>query len=476
MRKKARLQLITEEDYPRIHEASLKVLEQTGIIFHHQETVDLFKKHGAKVNGNIVYFSREMVEGALRTAPNTFKFCGRNGSKSLMVGQEQDVVIGANVGPVFVQDTDKGQRRGKLEDYSNFQKIFQASNVFNVSGSNPIDPSDVDANYQHLYMMYEAIKHTDKPLSGWTIAGNQVQEVFDMIEITMGKKGILQDNVYIASLVDSLSPLAWSSESCETIINFAKNRQVVCLAPASMTGITAPITPLGASVMQNSETLSGIVLTQLVNPGCPVIYGACSSPGNMRKCSFVAGSPQMMLINIPNVQMGTKFYKLPVRNMCGPSDSKQVDIQAGIETTQNLMGGVLSGVDWLGSTVGILQSVLTTSFEKVIIDQETISRVMCIRDGIDTSDEALSVDLINEVGHTGTYLQHPSTFKHFKNNWLPSISNWDSYEEWKEKGSEDIVVNANKKFKEILANAPEMLIDSELDKDLKAYMKKAMEK
>jgi len=184
----------------------------------------------------------------------------------------------------------------------------------------------------------------------------------------------------------------------------------------------------------------------------------------------------MMLINIPNVQMGTKFYKLPVRNMCGPSDSKQVDIQAGIETTQNLMGGVLSGVDWLGSTVGILQSVLTTSFEKVIIDQETISRVMCIRDGIDTSDEALSVDLINEVGHTGTYLQHPSTFKHFKNNWLPSISNWDSYEEWKEKGSEDIVVNANKKFKEILANAPEMLIDSELDKDLKAYMKKAMEK
>ena len=100
IRKKARLQLITEEDYPRIYEASLKSSEQTGIVYHHQVTLDLFKKHGAEENGNIVYFSLKMVEDALESAPSTFKFCARNESKSLIVGQEQDVVIGANVGPV----------------------------------------------------------------------------------------------------------------------------------------------------------------------------------------------------------------------------------------------------------------------------------------------------------------------------------------------------------------------------------------
>ncbi len=117
---------------------------------------------------------------------------------------------------------------------------------------------------------------------------------------------------------------------------------------------------------------------------------------------------------------------------------------------------------------------MTTSYEKIIIDLEMLSRIVRIWKGIDTSDKALSVDIIQEVGHDGTYLTHPSTFEYCRDGWLPTVSDWELYEDWEKQGSKDVITQANNKYKEILMNAPESLIDLDTDKDLKAYMSKVI--
>lgn len=470
---KPRLKVIGDEDYTRIHEATLKVLAETGVIFHSEEALNIFKKHGAKVNDKTVHFSREMVDKALETCPSTFKWSARNDQNSVIVGE--DPLIQPNAGAVYIQDLDRGRRLALLEDYCNIQKLSQASEGVNLVGHIPVNPSDVDQKEKHLEIMYAMIKHTDKPLIGHTVYGKQAREMLDMTAIALGKSS-LQENHYMGVVVNPLSPLAYSDDAIETIVEYAKQNQAIVLAPAIMAGVSGPISLLGTAVLQNAEILAGIVLIQLINPGNPVVYSTASTTAYMKRASFAAGTPEAMLINIPSLQIAADFYHLPIRTMCGITEAKSIDNQAGYETMQSIMMGMLGGAHILVQGLGTLDALMTTSYEKFIIDEEIIRRVRRVREGIDNSDQALSVDVIQEVGHNGTYLTHPNTFAHFRDLWVPSISDWESYDDWVKEGEEDVAVKANRKFKEILQNAPDSMIDPELDKELQAYINDVRQK
>jgi len=467
---KSRFEVITKADYPRIHEASLKILAETGVAFHHEKALEVFKKHGAKVDGNIVYIPKKMVEDAVETAPSTFKWRGRNDKKSVVVGE--GFLVQPNVGPVYIQDMDNGRRLATIDDFANIQKLCQASEVVNIAGTIPVDPSDVPSEQKHLSMMYHTLKNTDKPIIGMCAEAKEVKEQLDMVALAMGGEEFLKENHYVGVLVNSLSPLAYAPETLETMILYAERNQPILLAPCMMAGVSAPISLLGTAVLQNTETLAGLVLTQLINPGTPLVWATASTSAYFKSASYCAGTPEAMLINTASLQMGLEYYKLPIRTMCGITESKTVDAQAGYESMQSLMMGMMSGAHIAVQCLGELDSIMTTSYEKFIIDEEMIRRVLCVNKGLDDVDRDLSVDVIQEIGQKGSYLMHTNTFEHFKKRWTPTVSEWNSYNEWKENGSEDVVIRANRRFKEILNNAPETLFSPELDKELIAYIGK----
>jgi len=459
--------IITQEDYQRIHEASLKILRETGVVFHSQEAIELFKQHGARVNGEIVYIDAPMVEKALASCPEKFRWHARNDEKSVTVGD--GILVQPNVGPVYIQDMDRGRRMATLKDYSNIMKLCQASDVIDLNGSIPVDPSDVSVEKKYFHIMYEMLKNTDKPIIGACVTGPEAKKMLEMVEIAMGE-GCL-DHPSVGVLVNSLTPLGYAPETVETMIEYSKRKQIILLAPCIMAGVSGPVSLMGTAVLQNVELLAGVVLTQLVNPGTPVVFATASSVGYMKNASYAAGSPEAMLINTPNIQMGLDFYHLPTRTMCGINHSKALDCQAGYETMMSLMMGLMSGAHIFVQCLGVLDAIMTTSYEKLIIDEELIRRVKRIRQGIDTSDQALAVDVIQEVGHGGTYLTHESTFAAFRNIWSPTVSNWDSYPDWLAQGAEDVTKTANKKYKEVLEKAPESLLDSEVEKALQSFLK-----
>lgn len=467
---KTKLEVLTKDDLLRVHEATLKILRETGVVFHSEEALSIFKKHGARVENETVFISREMVDQALSTAPKTFRMHARNDKHSVTVGE--GFLIQPNVGPVYIQDLDKGRRIATLEDYANIQKMCQASDVVDLVGTIPVNPSDVDINDKYLMMMYEVLKNSDKPVIGFCANTHQVREQLDMVELAIGKPGFLMENHCTAVLVNSLSPLAYAPDTLETMIEYAKRNQVNLLAPCIMAGVSGPISLLGTAVLQNTETIAGLVLVQLVNPGVPLVYATASTSGYMREATFAAGTPEAMLINTASLQMALDFYHLPTRTMSGITHSKTVDCQAGYETMQSLLMGMLSGAHMSVQSLGVLDAIMTTSYEKFIIDEELIRRVKRISQGIDTSDEALAVDVIQEVGHTGNYLDQNSTFENFRTLWTPSVSDWGTYSNWEKTGSEDVTIRANRKFKQILQSAPETLLDPETDKDLKDYIAK----
>lgn len=464
------LEVISKDNFEEIHQASIKILSETGIRFHCPEALGMFEKNGAKVEGETVYITETMVDNALKTCPKTFTWTARNPENSLTVGE--GFLVQPNVGPVFIKDMDKGRRKATLEDYANIMKLCQAAEHVHINGTIPVDPSDVDSESKHLHMMYEILKNTDKPIIGFCFEGEKVRQTFDMLEMAFGGKEFLEDHHCMGVLVNPLSPLGYASETVETIMEYAKRNQITLLAPCIMAGISGPISLLGTAVLQNVELLAGIVLTQMTRPGAPIVYATASTTGDMKTGSFAAGTPEAMLINTPNIQMGNEYYNLPTRTMCGITHSKEVDCQAGYETMMSLMMGVLSGANIGVQCVGTLDALMTISYEKIIIDQEIISRALRIQKGIEVSREALAVEAIQTIGAAGTYLMHPSTLKGCRSMWTPSISDWNSHDVWKARGAEDIVVRANRKYKEILKNAPETFLGPDLETSLKEYVKK----
>jgi len=221
-RKLPRMKIVGDAELPRIHEATIKLLEETGIVFEHDAVLELFKKHGAKVESQTVYIPRAMAEKAMKQTPVTYRHQARKDTQSVTIGD--GIAPHPNVGCVFCEDLDKGKRQGLLEDYTNFQKLSQASDVVKLTGATPVVPHDVEVSERALYMLYETIKHTDKPLIGSCTVSKKARESLKMVEMVFGKN-YLDNNYCIVVSINRLSPFKYTTDTLETIIEYAKQKQ-----------------------------------------------------------------------------------------------------------------------------------------------------------------------------------------------------------------------------------------------------------
>lgn len=464
------LKTLTEDECCAMHEASLHILKNIGIKFLSEDAISIFRKRGFKVDNSIVYMSTDQVEKALRFCPPTFTWTARNSTNSVVVGNNEKALVQPAVGPLYIQDMDNGRRPALLSDYANIIKICQSLDSIQLNGSTPVDPSDIPNESKHLYMFQEALRHTDKPLVGYCLTGRQILQHFEMMNIMAGGPTWTQKH-WLASVACPLSPLSYARETIETMIEYASHSQIVFVTPAVMAGISGPISLLGVSLLQNTEILAGIVLVQLVNPGAPVVYSTASTTGYMREASYAAGSPEAMLINLPNLQMALDYYKIPARTMCGINQAKTVNCQAGYESMMSLMLGNLSGAHIITQALGTLDGMMAVSYEKMIIDDELINRAQRIREGLRPMDRDLAIDIIESIAHDGSYLSHHTTFERFKDLWTPSISNWDSVHVEEKEQQDTVIEKANKKFKEIIKSAPENMLPPKVDEDLRKFVK-----
>ena len=467
---KLRLSIATEDDLYRLHDASLRILRETGCIFHSEQALATLSRHGARVSGKTVYFSKALVNKSMATVPRSFTWRARNDLYSTVIG-DGGFRLAPNAGNIYVQDIDSGRRQATLADVRKIQTIHQMSDVTDFVGSNPCDPSDIDPLKRHLHVTYETLKHTDKPmLSYFAPYNNQAAETLKMVELVFAEDHVLNDHHVVGTSTATTSPLSYSEDVLGVITAFAEHNQPILISPAIMGGITGPLSRIGIALQQNAELLAGTTYLQLVKPGVPVVWSPSSTVAWLKTAAYSTGTPEAMLPNIIGLQMAKDFYHIPTRSMAGLTDSKTPDCQAGYETMQNLMLAMLGGAQIIYEALGVLDNIMTTSYEKIIIDEELYRRVAKITMGMDTSDMESAMDLIHEVGPGGEFLTHPSTADHCRDIWMPTVSNWGNDHELKKSKFEASLARANKIWKERLQAAPHTYLDSETDKDLRGFI------
>lgn len=469
--RKIGLSMFTDDDLERVHDLSLRILAESGVRVQSPRALAIFKKHGFKVEGQQVFITGQQVKDALKTAPSHFVIRGRDRGRDLDLGGG-DYGVPGPIGPVNVLDIDSGRRAGTLKDAENFVKIYQASPVMTMNSNNGVEANDIPVEKRALLVMKALLKNTDKPFYTKLFTYEEMHQAIDMVEIAVGEKLAPGGPAYMSSgSCPSTSPLSWAGDVADNIIALAERGQVVTTGTATSTGVTGPIRVFGTLVMQNAELLPGIILSQLVNPGNPVGYGTGATPGNMRGANYCCGSPARVALQLGSIEMGKRFYHLPSRTITYGSDSTTVDAQGGIESYENVMGNALAGADYMLSEIGTLEGLMTTSYEKTILDEEITSRLLHIRDGIDVSDEAASLDVILKVGSGGEFLTSRDTVKNMRKGWYPKYTEWNATPEKRPYTDYEYVLRrANAEWKRRLAEAPESLLDAATEKALDEYI------
>ena len=428
-----RIQNFSDEQLDLIHDATLRIWKDDGIRFRDEEALSIFKRHGVKIDGEVVHIDEKTFDQSLESVPSEFTLHSRNSEKNVTIGG-RSIALAPGYGCAFIIDADGEHRKPTIKDYQNLVKMVQTSRVINVNGQLMAEPSDVHANDAHLYMLFENIRLSDKPFLGSTVSRRAAIDSYHMASIAWGGSDQLKDKPVMIGIISSLSPLQYSSEMAGALIEYAKRGQVNMVGGLIMAGSTGPVELPGVIVLQNAEFLAGIVLTQLINPGTPIIYGGTSSITDMRKATLSVGAPEFSILQNAQAQLA-QYYDIPCRGSGGITDSLVPDAQAALESSISLNTTLHSGSHFILHACGILGAFIGMSFEKFVIDEEILAMLLKLYTPIEINEETMDLETIKEVGIAGEYLTHPKTFQFCRSAFFQSsIAKRMNYSGWVAQG------------------------------------------
>jgi trimethylamine--corrinoid protein Co-methyltransferase len=451
---------LTEKDIKQLHQASMRVFEEVGIQVNFPAALSLFKEAGAEIEegANIVRMPGELVEELVSSAPGKVTLYGRDpsGDHDLEIGGTK-VYMGTGGTALNVQDPGSNKaRRAKLEDVVRMARLvdnldnihFYMLNVY--PGDLPVEEIDVNR-------FGAGLNHTDKHIMGGVYTVDGVRNVIKMAEIIAGSPEKLRERPFISMVACPISPFKLDESYGELAMEAAKNSIPVVVPAEPLCGATAPITLAGNLVIQNVDTLAGIILTQLVNRGCPALYGCISSITDLRDMKYLAGAVEMGLMNAAAAQMA-QVYNLPIYATAGMTDSKAVDGQAGYESAVTGLMVALAGANFIHDAAGFVEFCMTASYDKLVMDNEIIGMVMRAVKGIEVNEKTIAFDEIKKAGPGGHFVSSRHTRKYMRTEqYTPQLSDRDTRDQWLDDGSKDTWQKSTEKVNEIL-NSPVKII------------------
>jgi trimethylamine---corrinoid protein Co-methyltransferase len=457
---------LSEGQCLKIHWASLELLEHYGVRLHEPQAIELLKKGGADVDGDLVYVPSGMVEKAFSTVPHRVVLYNRH-CQPVMPLEGKRCFYGPGSDTLNVVDFRNGERRpALLEDVR--QGITLCDALENIDFVMSIFlPHDVDQAIADTFQMETILNHTIKPVLAVNYELSGLLDAVEMAEAVMGGVVALRRHPIFACYINVISGLRHNAEALQKLLYLAGKGLPSIYIPTSTPGANSPITPAGSVALDNAGVLLGLVLSQLKREGAPYIMpGFDPGPLDMRTMSSPYARPVHGIF-----QSLAEMYRLPAFGLGGASDAKLVDQQAAAEAALTLLAETLGGGNIIHD-LGYLESGLSCSLAQLAICDEMVGWIKVFVRGIDVSDEALALDVISKVGHEGSYLGTEHTLSHFREEWYPKIFERYMYADWERKGSKSLLQRASERVEKILAaHQPEPLAE-DIQTELRRIVKR----
>lgn len=462
-----RMQVLTNGELNLIHDTSVEILSETGIRFNSSKVLEIFQQHGFKTDGIRVFITENELRAALETVPSRFTIQARNPAYNVAIGEDDFVFLPTGGAPNVV--TAEGEMRpSTLEDYHDCCRLVQTSNQLDMNGMLMVQPTDIPAQIAHLEMLYADMVLCDKTYVGTAMSRQATIDCLEMAAIGCEGKENLKRHAVMATIVHAMSPLKFSADEAEAIIEMARLRQPLVITNMVMAGTSGPVSLPGLLALANAEILAGLVLAQLVAPGTPVVYGSVSAPADMRTIISAVGAPEAVALASAIIQLA-KFYKVPCRTGGMLTNAHCLDAQAAAEGTLMMTTAVRNGANFIFQACGQLGSYVSMSFEKWLFDEEVCRTLRRMLTAMDITVESIDVDTIKSVGSDGNYLTHETTFKHCRSLYQPKLFTRDDYQKWYKKGAKNATQAAAEMLSKRLEEYKKPPIDEGLEQALKEY-------
>jgi trimethylamine--corrinoid protein Co-methyltransferase len=471
----APMEMLSADQMQDLHDTSIRILKELGIKVMGANVRTLFAAAGAKIDDEgIVRIDASIVEAALATVPRQFTLTPRNPDKRVHMGGDH-LVFGLVAGPPNVHDRVNGRRSGNLADYQNFIRLAHHFNAIHMIGNQVTAPQELPANNRHLDTYFANLTLSDLTFHCTAIGRGRAMDGIRMMAISRGiSLEEMARDPGVITIISVNSPRLLDDAMGDGLIAMAEHGQPVTITPFTLMGAMTPVSLPAALAQQNAEALFGVVLTQLVKPGAPVMYGAFTSNVDMRSGAPAFGTPENTKANVIAGQLARR-YGLPYRTS-NANASNAVDLQAAYETSMATWGAVMGGANLIYHAAGWLEGGLTASYEKLILDVEILQNMVEFLRPLKWDADELGFDAIRDVPAGGHFFGAPHTMERYEHAFYqPMLSDWRGYENWELAGAKEAGQRATDLWQQALAEYEEPAMDLAIREELQAYVAKRRE-
>jgi len=442
---------LTEESIGQVHQTAMRIIEEIGFEVNSLTALELFEKYGAQVNRKErrLRLSQNKAMELIKMAPSEVKLCGQDEKHDILLGGAR-VYLGTGGTALYIYEPGTGQKRqATLVDLQQIARLVDQLDNIHLFML-PTYPNELPVEQVDVNRFFAGLDNTSKHVMGGVYTLEGVKQVIRMAQIIAGSVQALRQRPLISMVACSISPMKMDGHYGDLVIAIAQSGIPLVCPAEPLCGATSPVTLAGNLVIQTVDSLMGVMLTQIVNPGTPVIFGSVATSTDLRRLNYLAGSVEMGLLNAAGAQMA-QFYQLPFYATGGMTDSKVLDAQSGYESAITTLLCALAGANFIHDAAGLMEFALTACYEKFVIDNEILGMVMRAVDGIRVDGETLAFDLIRQVGPGGNFVTTKHT-RHFmrSEHYQPLLSDRNSRKEWEAKGSMTTCERAAEVVREIL--------------------------
>ncbi len=441
---------VSGDECQRLHEAAVSILQRTGVRLELPRAVALLRAADCAVDADgIVHIPPALVEWALERAPRSFTIHGRDGAPAMVLDGTR-TYYGPGSDCLSIVDHRSGERRRPtMADVGEGVGLADALADVDFVMSMFL-PADVDDRIADRHQLRAMLTGTRKPLVFVTYDASGCRDAVAMAEAVAGGAEALTTRPFLACYVNCASGLLHNADALEKLILLAERGLPVLYVPGSQAGVTGPATPAGAVAVFWAGVLAGLVIAQLVREGTPFVAKGWGGGGlDMKTMVYGYAGPDQRA----TATALARHVGLPTFSLAGASDAKTVDQQAAAEAALTLAVETLAGPD-LVHDLGYLESGLTGSLAQLAICDEMVGWLRHLRAPLDTGDEALALDVVDEVGPDGQFLATRHTARHYRELYYPTLFERATREAWVTAGSSTLAERAGRWVEELLAARP----------------------
>ncbi len=467
----APVDILGTEALERIDETALRILEDGGLEVRSARARQIYADAGASVDNEtqMVRIGRDIIREFVGRAPSTFKLHARSPEHNLTIG-------GANIafapvgGPPNYSSFEQRRQSGDYETLCDLIRVAYALGVTHISGGGLVAPVDLSVDTRHLDTATAQITLTDQ---AWFSSGIGRTRILDSLEMVAMARGVSREQLHsepsLYTVINVNSPRRVDEDLLEGLMAMAENGQPNVVTPFTLAGAMSPVTIAGSLAQQTAEALGVIALTQMIRPGCPVVFGGFTSNVDMKSGAPAFGTPEYVKATLAGGQIARR-YGLPYRSS-SVNASNAVDAQAVYETGMALWAAIMSHTNVVLHSVGWLEGGLTASFEKMVVDAEMLRAWFETLQPLEVKGEDLALEAILKVPPGGHFFGEEHTLARYETAFHdPVLSDWRNFETWEEDGSRNATERAGDVWKQLLAEYERPHLDPAIEEQLTAFV------